>query len=186
MVVGTDALRRLAFASWWSWDIGSMLLYWRWPWRYQKSIWDGTKLFVKREQLPKHFKRQMWPSVSKHKEQMAAKIGKVGDQGYILPGEVNSLTGFFVVPKGTKDIRIVYNATACGLNHTLWSQNFALPTIDAVLRGANQDTWFSDIDLGEMFLNYFLDEDLRRFAGVDVREIGGEQWERWERTLMGF
>ena len=64
--------------------------------------------------------------------------------------------------------------------------NFMLPTIDSVLWGANQDMWFSDIDLEEIFLNYFLDEDLRRFAGVDVREIGGEQWERWERTLMGF
>ena len=186
LVVGTDALKRLAFASWWSWDIGSTLFYWRWPKRYQKSIRDGTKLFVKREQLPRYFKRQMWPSDPKQKEQMAAKIGKVRDRGYILPGKVNSLTGFFAVPKGTDDIRIVYDATACGLNHALWSPNFALPTIDSVLRGANQDTWFSDIDLGEMFLNYFLDEELRRFAGVDVREIGGEQWERWERTLMGF
>ena len=186
VVVGTDALRRLAFSSWWSWDIGSTLFYWRWPRRYQKSVRDGTKLFVKREQLPKYFKRQMWPADPTHREQMAGKIGKVRERGYILPGEVNSLTGFFAVPKGTEDIRIVYDATACGLNHALWSPNFALPTIDSVLRGANQDTWFSDIDLGEMFLNYFLDEDLRKFAGVDVREIGGKQWERWERTLMGF
>ena len=37
-----------------------------------------------------------------------------------------------------------------------------------------------------MFLNYFLDEEMRAWAGVDVREIGGAQWERWERTLMGF
>lgn len=186
VVVGADALKRLAHSSWWSWDIGSTLYYWRWPRRYQKSIRDGTKLFVKREQLPRYFKRQMWPSDSKHKEQMAGKIGKVRERGYILPGQVNSLTGFFAVPKGTEDIRIVYDATACGLNNALWSPNFALPTIDSVLRGANRDTWFSDIDLGEMFLNYFLDEDLRKFAGVDVREIGGEQWERWERTLMGF
>ena len=97
---------------------------------------------------------------------------------------MNSLTGFFAVPKGADDIRIVYDATACGLNNALWSPNFFLPTIDSVLRGANKDSWFSDIDLGEMFLNYFLDEDLRKYASVDVREIGGAQWERWERTLM--
>ena len=107
-------------------------------------------------------------------------------RGYILPGQVNSLTGFFAVPKREDDIRIVYDATACGLNAALWAPNFALPTIDSVLQNADSRTWFSDIDLGEMFLIYFLDEDLREFAGVDVREIGGAKWERWERTLMGF
>ena len=105
---------------------------------------------------------------------------------YILPGEVNSLTGFFAVPKGEDDIQIVYNATTCGLNAALWAPNFALPRIDLVLRNSDSKTWFSNIDLGEMFLNYFLDEDLREYAGVDVREIGGAKWERWERTLMGF
>ena len=184
--VGGDALKRLAFSTWWSWEMGSTLYYWRWPRRYRKAIRDGTKLFVKRELLPKHFKRQMWPSDPVHKEKMAEKLGKVRSRNYILPGEVNSLTGFFAVPKGTDDIRIVYDATACGLNNALWSPNFFLPTIDSVLRGADKDSWFSDIDLGEMFLNYFLDEDLRKYAGVDVRELGGAQWERWERTLMGF
>ena len=184
--VGCDALKRLAYSSWWSWDVGSTLFFWRWPRRYQRAIRDGTKLFVKKEQLPHHFKRQMWPSDPLHKEKMKEKLGKVRDRGYILPGEVNSLTGFFAVPKGSDDIRIVYDASACGLNAALWAPNFALPTIDSVLRCADQSTWFSDIDLGEMFLNYFLDEDLREYAGVDVREIGGAKWERWERTLMGF
>ena len=55
--VGCDALRRLAYSSWWSWDVGSTLLFWRWPRRYQRSVRDGTKLFVKKEQLPHHFKR---------------------------------------------------------------------------------------------------------------------------------
>ena len=117
---------------------------------------------------------------------MEEKIGKVRSRGYILPGEVNSLTGFFAVPKGPDDIRIVYDASACGLNAALWAPNFSLPTIDSVLRCADHSTWFSDIDLGEMFLNYFLDEDLREYSGVDVREIGGAKWERWERTLVGF
>ena len=184
--VGRDAMRRLADSSWWGWDNGSTLFFWRWPKRHRRSIRDGTKLFVKKEKLPHYFKRQLWPGDQVHRAKMVEKIGKVRERGYIQPGEVNSLTGFFAVPKGDDDIRIVYDATACGLNEALWAPNFALPTIDSVLRNANQDSWFSDIDLGEMFLNYFLDEDLREFAGVDVREIGGAKWERWERTLMGF
>ena len=186
LTVGRDALSRLANSSWWSWDQGSTLFFWRWPARHRKAIRDGTKLFVKRELLPHYFKRQLWPSDQSQRAKMAEKIEKVRSRGYILPGEVNSLTGFFAVPKGEDDIRIVYDATACGLNAALWAPNFALPTIDSVLRNADSNSWFSDIDLGEMFLNYFLDEDLREYAGVDVRDIGGAKWERWERTLMGF
>ena len=90
------------------------------------------------------------------------------------------------MPKGIGDICIVYDATLCGLNKALWASNFFLPTIDSILRNADSGTWSGDIDLGEMFLNYFLGEELRAWAGVDVREIRGAQWERWERTLMGF
>ena len=50
---------------------------------------------------------------------MAEKISKVRERGYIQPGKVNSLTGFFAIPKGDDDIRIVYDATACGLNESL-------------------------------------------------------------------
>ena len=184
--VGRDAVRRLANASWWGWDDGSTLLFWRWPKRHRRAVRDGTKLFVKKEKLPHYFKRQLWPGDPIHRIKMMEKLGKVKERGYIQPGEVNSLTGFFAVPKDEEDIRIVYDATACGLNEALWAPNFALPTIDSVLRNASQDSWFSDIDLGEMFLNYFLDEDVRQFAGVDVREMGGAKWERWERMLMGF
>ena len=184
--VGRDALTRLAESSWWQWDKGSTLFFWRWPARHRRSIRDGTKLFVKSELLPHFFKRQMWPGDAGHKAKMMEKLGKVRERGYVMPGEVQSLTGFFAVPKGDDDIRIVYDATACGLNAALWAPNFALPTIDSVLQNADSSTWFSDIDLGEMFLNYFLDEELRSYAGVDLREMGGNKKERWERTLMGF
>ena len=106
---------------------------------------------------------------------MTEKIEKVQSRVYVLSSEVNSLTSFFVVPKGEDDISIEYDATAHGLNATLWAPNFALPTINSVLRNSDSKTWFSHIDLGEMFLNYFLDEDLREYAWVDVREIRGSK-----------
>ena len=186
ITVGRDALTCLANASWWSWDQGSTVFFWRWPARHQKAVRDGTELFVKKDLLPHHFKCQLWPSDRSHWSKMMEKIEKVRSQGYILPGQVNSLTGFFTVPKGEDDISIVYDATACSLNSVLWAPNFALSTIDSVLQNADSQTWFSDIDLGEMFLNYFLDKDLREYAGVDVRGIGGAKCEWWERTLMGF
>ena len=50
----------------------------------------------------------------------------------------------------------------------------------------------SDIDLGEMFLNYTLGLDIWAYAGVDVTEVdivkeGRKRViEKWTRTLMGF
>jgi hypothetical protein len=67
--------------------------------------------------------------------------------------------------------------------------------VDSILRNASSSTWFGDIDLGEMFLNYPLDEDIRPFAGIDVTNAcPGEAAERnlkrvierWARCLMGF
>jgi len=75
------------------------------------------------------------------------------------------------VPKAKVDIRVVYDATQCGLNDVLWAPNFFLPTVDSILRNASSATWFGDINLGEMFLNYALDLDIRVYAGVDVTEV---------------
>jgi len=107
---------------------------------------------------------------------------------------VRSLTSFFAVPKAGTDIRVVYDATQYGLNDALWAPNFFLPTVDSILRNACGSTWFGDIDLGKMFLNYALDFDIRQYAGVDITELDAEKVgstckrvsERWTRSLMGF
>lgn len=71
-----------------------------------------------------------------------------------------------------------------------------LPDIDSVLNNSTLNSWFGDIDLGEMFLNYFLDRRIRPYAGVDVTGLAdllqGKPSEeqkllmRWERSLMGL
>jgi hypothetical protein len=58
------------------------------------------------------------------------------------------------------------------LNAALWVPNFMMPNIDSVLNNATLTSWFDDIDLGEMFLNYFLDPRIQPYAGVDVTLIG--------------
>ena len=92
-------------------------------------------------------------------------------KNYIAKGFVLSLTSFFAVLKGEDNIRIVYDATKSLLNESIWAPNFFLPAVDSVLRNAETTTWYGDIDLGEMFLNNFLDEKLRPYAGVDVTGI---------------
>ena len=186
--VGRDAIERAARSSWWAWDDGSAPFFWRWHKQYCYLLRDGSPMFIRKQFLPHYFKRQIWPKDAVELAKCKKKIQTVRERRYIVPGRVKSWTGFFAVPKGEGDIRMVYDATKCGLNAALWNPSFGLPTIDSVLGNADASTWFGDIDLGEMFLNYFLDEDVRPYAGLDLRaEIGdAERYERWERALMGL
>ena len=121
--------------------------------------------------MPKYWKRQQWPDEEHAIKKLRSKLANVRMKKYIQPGFVKSLTSYFAVPKAETDVRIVYDGTACGLNDSLWAPNFMLPTVDSILRNASSSTWFGDIDLGEMFLNYPLEERVRPFAGVDVTYV---------------
>lgn len=205
--VGKDALTKAAWSTWWTWDIGSTLFFWRWPPSQRMSARDGMKLYIQvgKNRMPRYQKKQKVTDDPNARAKVTAKLNNVRWKNYIAQGHVKSLTNCFDVPKGEGDIRMVYDATKSGLNDVLWTPNFFLPTIDSILRNADKDFWFGDIDLGEMFLNFWLDEELRPYAGVDVTEMGkrffnkqsgqlefvhekiiARLWERWERTLMGL
>ena len=62
--------------------------------------------------------------------------------------EVKILTGLFAVSKGKYGIRLVYDATKCGLNDELWAPNFGLLTINTLLNNSEETTWFAYLDLG--------------------------------------
>jgi hypothetical protein len=96
---------------------------------------------------------------------------KIIKRAYVQPGAVLSLTGSFPVAKGSSNIHMVYDASKCGLNEKIWAPNFMLLTIDTTLRHVDESSWFGDIDLGGMFLNFPLDEKLRQYAGIDVTEL---------------
>lgn len=196
--VGIDAIRRALGASFWEWDDGSTILFWRWPDTHRQELRDGLKVWFRRVDLPKFWGKQKWPDDKTQGDQLKDKLTKVVNRRYIVPGFVKSLTSFFAVPKGTDDIRIVYDATKSGLNNAIWTPNFCLPTMVSVLNNADDKTFYGDIDIGEMFLNYFLDPELRPWAGVDVTGLnsltsnqedmhhhGKRLIMRWDRSLMG-
>ena len=173
VTIGRDAIVRFGESTWWDWAGGSTLHFWRWPTKFKKSARDG--LPVRRTgRLWPYLKKQSWPKDSKEKKQMTDKIKKVIHRGYISAGPVQSLTGFFPVPKGQSDIRLVYDASKCGLNDTIWAPSFWLPTIDTTLAQVPINGYMADIDLGEMFLNFPLDEKIRSLTGVDVTEVAEE------------
>jgi len=174
-----------------------------------KRIRDGLEVYVSGK-LPAYHAPQHFPSDPIQRERMQQKLAKVcgtrnGAQdydydrhrGYVADGHVKSQTNCFSVPKGEDDIRMVYDASKSLLNAALWAPNFMMPNIDLVLNNATLTSWFGDINLGEMFLNYFLDPRIRPYAGVDVSGIGdllrGKSDDEkkliimcWERSLMGL
>lgn len=199
---GSEAVKRSCRSSFWDWDGGSSLFFWRWPEEFSREARDGTSAFITGE-LPRYRTSQKWPRDLAMKAKMQAKWNNIITREYVKPGPVISLTGSFPVAKGESDIRMVYDATKCGLNSQLWSPNFMLPTIDMTLRNVNHEGWFGDIDLGEMFLNFPLDTKLRPYAGIDATELReslkeldliprsvlenrGRLFMRWERCLMGL
>ena len=115
-------------------------------------------------------------------------------RGYISPGQVKRLSGFFSIPKGLLDIRIVYDMTKCGLNAALWSPRFFLPTPDSIMDSIGYSLWMADTGQLEMFLNYFVDPYPLPYLSVDVTEIVRNSeydnhetraWFRWNRWPMG-
>jgi hypothetical protein len=99
---------------------------------------------------------------------MGAKLMKVFAIHYFIYGLILSLTSFFAMPKGDTDISMVCNGTSLGLNAHLWAPWFALPTICALLRALELDMFMADSEIGEIFLNFMLEEICARLAGVDL------------------
>jgi len=185
-----ECIEKACLADWWDWKGGSRIHFWRWPQAHRGALRKGHQAYVKGP-LPRYRKLQPNERNPEVRAKISAKLENVLLKGDIRPGKVKSLTGYFGVPKGLSDICMVYNASRSGLNDALWSPNFGLPTVETLLRGVEFGTWMGDIDLGEMFLNFCLDENLHAYCGVDLSPFcpasqRRTRWERWVRCLMGL
>jgi hypothetical protein len=191
--VGRDCIRRCCQSSWWEWTVGSRPLFWRWPREYQKTIRDGITPWIK-DALPRYMVPQRPEKDDALRELITSKLRKVREKGYIISGEVRSLTSFFSVPKGDGDVRMVYDASKSGLNSKLWAPWFLLPTIESHLRSVQPGSFMGDIDFSEQFLNFVLHEKLQPYTGVDLTPFFPEEtssrkrmiFEHWARCGMGI
>ena len=118
--------------------------------------------------------------------------GTSGFRQHVRLGKVLSLTGYFAVDKAKgSDIRMVYDGTKSGLNDSIWAPNVYVPSIDSLVGLIDSNSWMSDIDLGEFFLNFPLDESVQSLAGIDLTpyfplQDAKRNWKCWARCLMGF
>jgi len=189
----TSMLWHSTHTNWFEFKAGSRLVHFRFPERYRKEVRDGVKVFFERPGPTTRKKQPIIEDVTiraKTKE----KISKVLKRRYLLPSDslVKSYIKYFAVPKGDDDIRMVYDATANKLNEAVWVPTFWLPTIDSLVRAVCSTSWMTDRDVGDMFLNYQLHEDVRPFTGVDLTslydgpEYPGPRMAVWDRNLIGF
>jgi len=116
---------------------------------------------------------------------------KFVERDYVKPGNIQSLIGFFSVPKGDSDVQVVFDGTRSGLNEALWAPSFHLPTIDSLLPALEPGYWQSDIDVREQFYNFALDPRVRPFCGLDVsyyldHHPGATLWLSWHHRVMGL
>lgn len=86
---------------------------------------------------------------------------------------------------------MVYDASASGLNASLWVPSFALPSAESLLDNITIDTWMGDLDMGEQFLNFPLHPSLQVYCGIDLKPFfrpDGRHtyWQRWTRCMMGL
>ena len=108
-------------------------------------------------------------------------------KNYIEPGAVTSLIHYFDVEKGLEDIRMVYNGTGSGLNEAVWAPHFGLPYVSHTVRSLIPGYCQCDMDIGEIFFNFLLHEELQQLSGVDISHVRSPDPEhaKWERSRKG-
>ena len=170
---GLSACARANGASWWEWDKGSSIFFWRWPPDYQEAARVGIAPMFNSDP-PSNQSRQPPYGDDEVKAKVKEKLQTVIDKGYIEMTElelVEAMMFMFHVPKGETDIRMVYDGSKSGLNESLYSPWFALPTVDTMVRWVVAGSWLADNDYGEQFLNFPLHPDLRKYCGVDLSQL---------------
>ena len=193
---GEKAVRRAEACSFWEWDKGSSILFWRWPEDYQHIARTGIAPMFESEP-PKTMEFQPPYPDDDVKMKVKTKIQRVIDRGYIEITDiqfVEALMYVFHVPKGLDDIRMVYDGSKSGLNACLYAPWFALPTADTMTRWVVTGSWLADNDFGDCFLNFPLSRELQKFCGVDVThlfpELAADESQKvigvWLRNAMGL
>ena len=172
---GRQVLHSYMSSSFFGWDGGSTLIFWRWHATLQTIAREGFPIQIQKE-LPTTYQKMIKPKSPMY-EQLLSKIQKGIARDYLVPTpqyKVKNLIQYFGVPKGPTDIRMVQNGTSCLLNESVWASNFCLPTPKSMTRILGFNYKAVDIDLGEMFLNFPLDRKLISFSGMDVTPFRAE------------
>ena len=120
---GDKAVERAQFCSFWDWDRGSSIFFWRWPEDYQDIVREGLAPMFDGDP-PNNLEFQPPYKDNDVKAKVKEKLQRVLDRGYVKITDikfVEALMYMFHVPKGESDIRMMYDATKSRLNESLFA-----------------------------------------------------------------
>ena len=140
---GLRAILKVNGASFWEWDKGSSLFFWRFPRHYQEAARTGIAPMFDSNPPQNNYRQELIKDAN-IKEKVREKVKKVLDKGYIKLVDLDLIEAFmhfFHVRKGEKDIRMVYDASKSGLNSLIWAPWFALPTAESMVRWVIAGSW---------------------------------------------
>lgn len=146
-----DCIRRIKGCTYWSWNRGSRIGFYKFPPEWRNDFRDGIR-FWKLTNPPKGFMRNMKAPSREAELLTRLKLFKLKYQYYIESGKVTLLCPRFTVPKivledGTiADVRCVWDCTINGLNATLYAPGFMLPT---ALDAEDQVVKWLSVNVGE-------------------------------------
>ena len=114
-MAGKLAITKAEQASFWEWDLGSALFFWRWPEHYQDIARKGIAPMFD-SAPPRSKERQLKYHDEAIRKKVREKLDKVLAKGYIELIDielVESIMYMFHVAKGD-DIRMVYDGSKSG------------------------------------------------------------------------
>jgi hypothetical protein len=144
----------LGYYSFWEWDHSSCLLFWCWTEETRRWARDGLPIWLHPDQLPAQRVVQRVERDPRIKKQVAKKLSKFVQRGYLAPGTIQSLINYFPVAKREDDVRMMFDRSNPGLKSAIWAPSFTLPMVDSLLPKLDVGTWQANIDVSEMFYNY--------------------------------
>lgn len=128
-----DCMRHVKGCTYWTWSRGSRILFYKFPPEWRNDFRDGVP-FWKLTKPPNGFMRNMKAPSREAELLTRLKIFKLKFQYYLDSAKTTLLCPRFTVPKmvaddGTiTDVRCVWDCTINGLNATLYTPGFMLPT----------------------------------------------------------
>ena len=136
-------------------------------------------------------RQEKYPSISL---KVTNNISKLVTRGYIKEVVILAQTSLFSVPKGTADIRMVFDAIISGLKDSLWAPKFMLPSMSILLMMVGPEMHMFDLDVGKMFYEFRLLSVLANLCGVDLGYFMGYKkdwqgtslWMIWVSLIMGL
>ena len=169
LIQGRQVLWSYVNSTFFEWDCGSTIIFWRWPKPFIQNARDGIRPYFTGP-LPSN-QMSPRPPAAEHKEVTWKKFQKALKRCYLQfcpASAVKSFVDYFQIPKGLTDIRMVLNGTSSGLNSAVFTPNFWLPYSPTMTRLLHYDYRYVDLDVGECFLNFGIHKGLIPYSGMDL------------------